>query len=301
MLTHLKGRKFNELGINTLVLNHITLEGAGKSLWRDARARYAVLILSPELLVSDDFESLIGDTCFKARVCALGVDEVHLCQAWGTSGFRPQYTQIGFVHARLPTEQVVLILSSATLVPGPNTQSTEAFFGLQPGGYHLIRRSNRRRDIKIIFRTVQKLINDFDCQDIHWVVRDKRKTIIFADSIAHGWRIIVGLREYFRATTGASDTEAKAHIQLYSALTAEDNVKALRAFRETSAVQILVATDALMVGVDLPNVQDVLLLSPPRSIDEMLQKIGRAGRDHNVVKDARAGDLVASIQKMLAS
>lgn len=42
--------------------------------------------------------------------------------------------------------------------------------------------------------------------------------------------------------------------------------------------QVILATDALMVGIDLPNVEDVLVLSP-KNLDKFLQKIVRAGRN----------------------
>ncbi|KAI0682831.1 P-loop containing nucleoside triphosphate hydrolase protein [Cytidiella melzeri] len=208
------GRTFNNLGLNTIFINHTALQTAvkrGLNLWRESRACYTIILLSPEQLVSDRFETLIHDPIFKSR-------------------------------------------------------STKSF----------------------------------GCPDLYWVLASGRKTIMFADSIAQGWRVMEDLLAQLKKMSTATTEQQRFCVRLYCSLSERDNAATLQAFRDTNLTQIIIATDALMVGVDLPNVQDVILLSAPPSVDNMLQKIRRAGRDHNLVKDARGIVYVTKAQIVLA-
>ncbi|KAI0734061.1 hypothetical protein C8Q72DRAFT_771610, partial [Fomitopsis betulina] len=72
---------FSRFGLHSLVINANTLDAArasGEILWAQARAGVTVIILSPEQLTSRGFEGLLQNHAFRDRVCALGIDEVHV-------------------------------------------------------------------------------------------------------------------------------------------------------------------------------------------------------------------------------
>ena len=46
-------------------------------------------------------------------------------------------------------------------------------------------------------------------------------------------------------------------------------------------------TDILMVGVDLPDIDNVIIVGHPPNVNDYLQKIRRAGRDHTLVPNPR--------------
>lgn len=241
----------------------------------------AMILLSPEMLSSDGFESLLQKKDFTSRLCALGVDEVHLCNSWGEA-FRPSFRQIGLVRRRMPA-RTNLILLTATLAAGPPTTNVLNSFGLRSGDYHLIHRSNRRPDIQIIFRMLTRGLAGPAYPDFLWVLSSKRKTIIFCPTIVHGQRLALYLRSRLPLAV-----DPCTFIRTYNALKWSDfNEVTLRVFREDSGTMVIIATDTLMVGVDLPNVEDVILATAPDTVDEMLQKIGRAGRDSTRVRGAR--------------
>ncbi|KAI0682787.1 hypothetical protein BC835DRAFT_1311383 [Cytidiella melzeri] len=235
--------------------DEMTAAKRGLNLWHEPHACYTVILLSPEQLMSNGFETLIHNPIFKSRV--------------------------------------VLILTSATLAPGVNSSSVLEFFGLQSGRYNLIRRSNQRNDTKMRFRTLTKSTKSFGCPGLYWVLASGRKIIMFADSIAQWWRVMEDLLAQLKKMSTATAEQQRFCIQ-------RDNAATLQAFCHTNLTQIIIATDALMVGVDLPNVQDVILLSALPSVNNMLQKIGHAGRDHNLVKDARGIVYVTKAQIVLA-
>lgn len=285
----LEGITFSRAGLTALVINSNTTGAArarGENLWVIARKGFSMILLSPEMLVGDGFESLLVSKDFTDRMYALRVDEVHLCCtcAWG-GGFRPAFTEIGFIRARMP-KKPVLILTTATLADGEPTLEIMRFFGLRPGYFHLIRRSNLRPDIRILFRTRTKGIQNPSHPDFKWVLHERRKKIIFCAAIRHGHSIVLYLRDLLSKIPGGPDP-TRCIRPYNSADYADYNEETLRLFREDPLSFVIVATDTLMVGIDLPNVQDVIIASTPATVDEMLQKFGRAGRDRKVVTDAR--------------
>ena len=77
--------------------------------------------MSPEMLTTKEFESLLSTHIFSIRVYCLGVDEPHLLHTWG-DGFHKRFQQIGFIRARMPTRAVVGGLT-ATFAVGAATTS----------------------------------------------------------------------------------------------------------------------------------------------------------------------------------
>ncbi|KAI0753497.1 P-loop containing nucleoside triphosphate hydrolase protein, partial [Daedaleopsis nitida] len=268
--------------ITSVVINHHTVaRNGGQKLWDRAVRGVAMILLSPEMLASPSFETLVQNRTFASRVCALGVDEVHLCNSWGER-FRPCFRQIGFTLKRLP-KRTTLVLLTATLAAGPPTTNVLKFFGLREGRFHLIRQSNIRHDIQIIFRTLTRGIDNPSQPDFLWTLTSGRKSIIFCPTIAHGQRLALYLRQHL-----PKDIDPFSFIRTYNALKwADFNEATLAAFRTNPSTMIIIATDSLMVGVDLPNVADVILATSPDTVDEMVQKIGRAGRDRAQVSKAR--------------
>ena len=59
-------------------------------------------------------------------------------------------------------------------------------------------------------------------------------------------------------------------------------------FRNDLECLVIIVTDILMVGVDFPNIQDVIVLGVPPDTNNYFQKIRRAGRNRKLVPDPRA-------------
>ncbi|EIW62771.1 P-loop containing nucleoside triphosphate hydrolase protein [Trametes versicolor FP-101664 SS1] len=277
-------KTFRAAGLSTHVINHETAGNArleGRDIWEDVVDDTAMILLSPEMLSSDVFETLLQKKDFSSRLCALGVDEVHLCNSWGEA-FRPCFRHIGLTRCRMPS-RTSLILLTATLAKGTPTTNIISSFGLCAGNFHLIRRSNRRPDIQILFRMLTRGVGGPAFPDFSWVLTSGRKTIIFCPTVAHGQRLALFLRSRL-----PSPVDPYQFIRTYSSLKWSDfNETTLCHFHEDGGTMILIATDTLMVGVDLPNVDDVILAIAPDTVDEMLQKIGRTGRDAARVSHAR--------------
>ena len=75
---------------------------------------------------------------------------------------------------------------------------------------------------------------------------------------------------------------------MYNALNWPDyNLRTRELMRKQDGCRIIVATDILMVGVDFPDIDDVVIIGHPPHTNDYLQKIGRAGRDRTRVPNPR--------------
>ena len=264
-----------------MVINAETPERS--DMWtRAGESGSRFLLLSPEQLISKRLERLINDSSFRRRVCLLAVDEVHLLDSWGSS-FRKAYQQIQYVCARFESSLVVIAMT-ATLLPGDQTDRVCSFIGLR--GYHTVQRSNRRPEIQLIFRVLSHGIESWEFSDLRWIIYDmqRKKTIIFCTSIRDGFRIFSYLWRLLDSPPHVRGNQ----LRMYNALNWPDyNLRTRELMRSEDGCRIIIATDILMVGIDFPDIDDVIIVGHPPHTNDFIQKIGRVGRDRTMVSNPR--------------
>ena len=264
-----------------MVINAETSERS--EMWvRAGECGQRILLLSPEQLISKNLEKLVNKPTFRGRVCLLAIDEVHLLDSWGHS-FRKAYQQIQYVRARFESS-LVTIAMSATLLPGDQTDRVCEFVGLR--NYHTVRRSNRRPEIQLLFRVLSHGIESWEFPDLRWVIDDmqQKKTIIFCTSIRDGFRIYTYLWTQLKSPPGIRGKQ----LRMYNALNWPDyNLKTRELMRKQDGCRVIIATDILMVGVDFPDIDNIVIIGHPPHTNDYIQKIGRAGRDHTLVPNPR--------------
>ena len=286
---------FEAAGLTTVVINAETPDRS--HMWTKAsESGPRVLLLSPEQLISKQFEKLVNDLGFRKRVCLLAVDEAHLLDTWGNS-FRKAYLQIEFMRARFEPA-LVMIAMTATLLPGEQTERVRKFIGLRDN-HHTVQRSNRRPEIQLLFRTLSHGIENWEFMDLRWIINDmwQKKIIIFCSSISDGFRVFSYL---WRQLDSPFDVR-REQIRTYNALNWSDyNLKTRELMRKPDGCRVIIATDILMVGVDFPDIDDVVIIGHPPNVNDYLQKIGRAGRDHSLIASPRGITYITSHAKKAA-
>ncbi|TFK95045.1 P-loop containing nucleoside triphosphate hydrolase protein, partial [Polyporus arcularius HHB13444] len=267
--------KFQAAGISTLVVNKDTTDSArrqGQDIWQQVKNVHVVL-LAPEQLTSKGFEGLLDDKVFQDRAVAVGVDEAHLLNSWGKS-FREAFNHIGSVRKRFDNSPVLIALT-ATLRTGAPMQSVCKFLGLHDGMHYFIRRSNARYDIRLVFRTIKSSQASQVFPDLDWTISEGRRMIVFCRTINIAYRVVGYLQGRCEAE-GISDAEE--HVRLYNALNWDShNAATLSIMRSERRSWVVVSTDSLSVGIDVPNTDDVVLydFELPNDTDAILQKVGR--------------------------
>jgi len=259
-------------------------------MWaRASESGSRILLLSPEQLISKRLEKLVDNVAFRKRVCLLAVDEVHLLDSWGDS-FRKAYQQIQYVRARFESN-LVAIAMTATLLPGDQTDRVCDFVRLQ--NYHTIRRSNRRPEIQLLFHVLSYGIENWKFPDLRWVIDDmqRKKIIIFCTSIRGGFRVYSYLWRQLDSPLSVRGEQ----LRMYNALNWSDyNLRTRELMRKQDGCRVIVATDILMVGIDFPDIDDVVIVGHPSHTNDYLQKIGRAGRDRTLVSNPRGITYITS-------
>ncbi|KAJ6503102.1 P-loop containing nucleoside triphosphate hydrolase protein [Mycena vulgaris] len=277
--------KMTSVGLDALAINSSTREEAlrlrNEELWVTARKSVNVIIAGPEQLKSDQFEKALRDEKFFDRCCGTGFDEVHLLNTWGAR-FRQDFSQMGFVKARMTEKHNPWILTTATLRHGANVLE---LLGLIPGQFHIIRRSNLRPEIQLLFRQLKSPLDGGIYPELDSILTENRSTIIFPKTISLGSKI------YSYLLGKCPPRNRGTRIRFYNSMNFDSHNEMTRALLDNPDIdagcQVVIGTDALSVGINIAVRQDAILIGEIEDADELIQKGGRVGRNRKLVDDAR--------------
>jgi hypothetical protein len=88
----------------------------------------------------------------------------------------------------------------------------------------------------------------------------QKKIIIFCMSIREGFHIF----SYLWKQLNSPIVVRREQIRMYNALNWPDyNLKTRELMRKPDGCRVIVATDILMVGVDFPDIDDIVILATP--------------------------------------
>ncbi|KAJ7083420.1 P-loop containing nucleoside triphosphate hydrolase protein, partial [Mycena epipterygia] len=264
-----------KLGIHALMINADTIAAArirGENLWIKAREGISMLILGPEQLISKGFQDLLKYEQFYDRVCALGVDEIHLLAIWGLA-FRKAFQQIAFMRARFRAGIPIIGLTATLLADPTIADAIFDFLGVNRGEFYLLRRSNARHDIQILFRTLHSgRVDGLYFPEFAWVLRNYDKTLMFGASISLVFRLKIYLDSLL-----AAGIDRDIRIRTYHSLNwPDENLETLELFKSNPLCQIIICTNGLAQGNDISVVKTVIQVGEPESAEMFVQKPGRA-------------------------
>jgi len=218
--------------------------------------RLALLYCAPERLAS-----LTRRLCDRrTAVSLLAIDEAHCITEWGNE-FRPHYRHIGVFRSRLGHPPTIALTGSAT----PNARAD-------------ILRVLRMRDADVV-------VTSFDRPNLMFTTRrirdDRERFAIIRQRVKErsgASLIYTPTRRLTELVTRALLRTSVRSAPYHAGLTAEVRRRVLRAFL-SGQVPVIVATSAFGMGIDKPDVRQVLHWGPPPTIEAYYQEAGRAGRD----------------------
>ena len=111
-------------------------------------------------------------------------------------------------------------------------------------------------------------------------IHENEKTLVYVYRI-EGDRGVVGLSR--RANEGYGLNAKYFHGNMSS----EDRQKVIKMFRDNET-KLVFATNAFGMGIDIPDIKNVIHFMIPESIEQYYQEIGRAARNHDLVPTANA-------------
>ena len=243
-----------------------TINSANVAEWDDIHRRVGngeldVLLVSPERLNNPDFR----DNVLPALAADAGlvvVDEAHCVSDWGHD-FRPDYRRIRTLIAELGSD--IPVLATTATANDRVVADIEAQLGVGAGDTLVLRGGLDRESLRL---SVVRAGNP--AQRAAWIAEHLGRLpgsgIVYTLTVAQAHDVAALLRERGHAVaayTGA--TEAAEREQLEADLL-DNRVKAL------------IATSALGMGFDKPDLGFVIHLGAPSSPIAYYQQVGRAGR-----------------------
>lgn len=213
-----------------------------------------ILYLSPERLES----GILSIAAESNQIGMVVVDECHCVTTWGYS-FRHSYLKIGHYISGLDYHPVIVALS-ATAMPEdkPEIMRLLAMQNVKNFSFSLYRSNlSFMKQIASTRKEKQKLLKKY-MKKFH-----KHTTIIFCATKRDVEAVAIYLEGLYPNDVIAYHSEKK------------DEEKALL----SGTKHIIVATSALSMGVDVPNVDLVIHFNMPPSLAEYYQMAGRSGRE----------------------
>ena len=246
-----------------LDLNAVTIHSNNTDEWADAKDAITsgtadIVLISPERLGNREFQSeVIAD--LEGGFGMLVVDEAHCISDWGHD-FRPDYRRITGILERLP-DDVPVAATTATANDRVVTDITDQLPGLSVIRGSLVRESLRLQTIELGHREQRLawLVENLDAMSLPAIIYCL--TVNDVDVVAT-WLEQRGF-----------------DVQSYHGRLDGD----VRDERETllleNEVDALVATNALGMGFNKPDLGTVIHFQRPPNLIRYYQEIGRAGRN----------------------
>jgi ATP-dependent DNA helicase RecQ len=240
----------------------VTINSENRDDWQSVEAalnrnEVDILLISPERLANEHFRTVVLSPV-SARISLLVVDEAHCISDWGHD-FRPHYRFIEGIIRTLPRNLRVLattatandrVMADLQTVLGPNLTISRGELGRPSLLLQTIRMPSQAERMGWLATHVPNI---------------NGSGIIYTLTVRDAVRVAGWLQ--------SRGIEAEA----YSGETGERRVELENALLE-NRVKALVATTALGMGFDKPDLAFVIHYQTPGSVVAYYQQVGRAGR-----------------------
>lgn len=223
-----------------------------------AAGKYRLVYIAPERLRSAQFLNALQTQ----KIGLLVVDEAHCISEWGHD-FRPDYLQI----AKFRTSAGNPLTAALTATATPKVQEDIAALLHLPNTRRIITGFNRP-NLELNVRYVSNAQNRL--RALHGLLdeRDDGAVIVYtgtrrdAEEVAEFVSAVVGARAQY----------------YHGGLSADERTRIQEAFM-AGDLPVIAATNAFGMGIDRPDVRQVIHFTMPGSLEAYYQEAGRAGRD----------------------
>ena len=240
-----------------------TINSSNREDWKEVQGRLLdnevdILLISPERLANDDFrEKILLPVADKVGLFV--VDEVHCISDWGHD-FRPDYRRIVRVLNALPSN-IPVLATTATANDRVITDVAAQLGDLKIERGPLVRESLRLQNIRL----------PSPAGRMAWLAENLPRMpgsgIVYTLTIRDAERVAEWLRQnHIDARAYHSNVESREELEDYLL---------------NNQVKTLVATVALGMGFDKPDLGFVVHFQRPGSVVHYYQQVGRAGRALN--------------------
>ena len=280
---------------------------------------------SPEIAVEDGVGNIVSNPLFKSRVGLVVIDKLHVVKQWGRK-FRKHCAQLSTLRLKLGWN-VPWFGTSATLAE--NTLEIVKKSVAFKGNVRVIITPVDRPEISItieqiklrqaLYFVLDKLIKDPDAtstetpdpgtpiipgtapgnpitmpilsREPHIPLPALPKTLIYFESKTEIASALACIRTWLHNLGYLTETVIETAKSFHATTAQADKEAIMLEFRkENSIYRVILATDALGMGVDLRGITRVVVWKVPKQLDEAIeilwQRFGRAARGANEIGEA---------------
>lgn len=259
--------KLRNAGVNALSLSDVQpgkIADELRALPLDTEPSF--LFISPERAATDGFlEYFLKRN--RAYIRLLVIDEAHCVSQWGYT-FRPSYASLPrFFNRLFGNVWPPIIALTATINQKDKTEIVKAF-----------KISNIVKSNDILRNNLNLTTEIFENEDL------KKKRLEQLLAIHQGSKIIVYVHRKHNKKSGTrSMSEHFNSIGLSTSyfdgdMSADDRMTVMNEFI-SGRIEIVFATSAFGMGIDIPDIRAVVHFLLPESVEQYYQEVGRAGRD----------------------
>ncbi len=220
------------------------------------KGRLKLLYVTPERFRSADFQSVVA----QLNIVRLAVDEAHCVSQWGHD-FRPDYSRLGEYRARIGNPPTIALTATAT------PRVAEDIVAMLALREPLIVRLGIERPELFLAATRVELAEEKLPLLAERVRQIDGPGIVYSTLIRDLEDLHVELKR------------RGVHSLVYHGKLSPQERRSMQARFLSSRDEVVLATNAFGMGVDKPDIRFVLHAQVPRTLEQWIQEVGRAGRD----------------------
>ena len=259
-----------------------------------------LLYISPENILNNTrYRSMLLSQRYKENMSALVVDEAHCVKTWCVNdvdvslfiynfiirgdNFRVAFSQIGDLRSIMSQNVRILALTATATsevykaVRNRLSLDDPAVIGLPPS----------RDNIKYYVEPLPNInvLSDLLTENLKHLCLSFSKTLIFCRTIAECSLLYQTIRtklgKDFTHPCGYPDYHKFRLVEMYTRASSNDmKRKVLLSFMAVNGtLRIVIATTAFGMGIDCPDILNVVHYGPPANLEQYAQETGRAGRN----------------------
>ena len=242
-----------------------------------------LVFISPESAIGNSvYRSMFLSRPYKEKLVAIAVDEAHCVKSWGDE-FRTVFSQVGELRSLIPAAVNIIALTATATLDTVNIVShrlclkNPTIVALPPYRDNIAYQIRSKVELDMFTTTL--------CDELASKRLMFPKTIIYVRT----YRSCIDVYMAIKGKLGVGFTEPPGYpnlsgyriIDMFTrVLTTPKKEELMASFSVNGGtLRIVIATTAFGMGVDIPDIRQIIHWGLPATLEEYIQEAGRSGRD----------------------